>query len=192
MAISTEAQEERAHLNALLDPLDTVKATDPGLVLIAEGDIRVPNAAPTSDPHRITFLVPTPEDVVFSMGAAGPTERIADIGITGRTKHHIHWVTTTDEPETAASGGAPASSGASQTLISLGGPALSAKTASHGGVVGATLATGAGGVEDGAGGPGGTSVPPHAARSRVRVRVRPRARPARTWGRRRMGRRLYL
>ena len=138
MAISTEAQEERAHLNALLDPLDTVKATDPGLVLIAEGDIRVPNAAPTSDPHRITFLVPTPEDVVFSMGAAGPTERIADIGITGRTKHHIHWVTTTDEPETAASGGAPASSGASQTLISLGGPALSAKTASHGGVVATT------------------------------------------------------
>jgi hypothetical protein len=138
MAISTEAQEEHVHLKSLLTPLDTVKATDPGLVVSAEGDVRVTNSTPTSDPHRITFLVPTPEDVVFSMGAAGPTERIADIGITGRTKHHIHWVTTTDEPETAASGGAPASSGASQTLITLGGPALSAKTASHGGVVATT------------------------------------------------------
>lgn len=138
MAISTAAAEEHAHLNSLLDPLDTVKATDPGLVVTAESDVRVPNAAPTNDPHRITFLVPTPEDVVFSMGAAGPTERIADIGITGRTRHHIHWVTTTDEAETAASGATPASAGASQTLITMGGPALSAKTASHGGVVATT------------------------------------------------------
>jgi hypothetical protein len=138
MGTSSEPATEYAHLNSLLDPLDTVKATDPGIVVTAEADIRVPNAAPTSDPHRITFLVPTPEDVVFSMGAAGPTERIADVGITGRTKHHIHWVTTTDEPEAAASGGAPASSGSSQTLITMGGPATTAKTASHGGVVAKT------------------------------------------------------
>jgi hypothetical protein len=138
MGTSSEPATEYAHLNSLLDPLDTVKATDPGIVVTAEADIRVPNAAPTSDPHRITFLVPTPEDVVFSMGAAGPTERIADVGITGRTKHHIHWVTTTDEPETAASGGAQGSPGSSQTLITMGGPATTAKTASHGGVVATT------------------------------------------------------
>ena len=138
MGTSSEAAQEYAHLNSLLDPLDTVKATDPGIVVIAEQDVRVPNSAPTSDPHRITFLVPTPEDVVFSMGAAGPAERIADIGITGRTKHHIHWVTTTDEPETAESGSAKASSGSSQTLITMGGPATSARTASHGGVVATT------------------------------------------------------
>jgi hypothetical protein len=138
MAISTEAKEEHVHLKSLLTPLDTVKATDPSVVVSAEGDVRVTNSTPTSDPHRITFLVPTPEDVVFSMGAAGPTERIADIGITGRTKHHIHWVTTTDEPEVAAKGTTPGSAGASQTLITMGGPALSAKTASHGGVVATT------------------------------------------------------
>ncbi len=138
MGTSSAAAQEYAHLNSLLDPLDTVKATDPGIVVTAEVDVRVPNSAPTSDPHRITFLVPTPEDVVFSMGAAGPAERIADIGITGRTKHHIHWVTTTDEAETAASGATPANPGSSQTLITMGGPATSAKTASHGGVVATT------------------------------------------------------
>jgi hypothetical protein len=138
MAISTEAAEEHAHLKSLLDPLDSVKATDPGIVVTAETDVRVPNSAPTSDPHRITFLVPTPEDVVFSMGAAGPAERIADVGITGRTKHHIHWVTTTDEAPAAASGAAPASSGSSQTLITMGGPATTATTASHGGQVATT------------------------------------------------------
>ncbi len=137
MAITTEAAEEHAHLKSLLSPLDTVKATDPDLVLSAEGDVRVANSTPTNDPHRITFLVPTPEDVVFSMGAAGPIERIADVGITGRTKHHIHWVTTTDEAP-AASGAATPTSGSSPTLITLGGPATSATTASHGGKVATT------------------------------------------------------
>lgn len=142
MAITNEAEQEYAHLNSLLNPLDIVKATDPGLVTIAETDVRVPNSHPTSDPHRVTFVVPTPEDVVFSLGAAGPAERIADVGITGRTKHHVHFVTTTDEKEVKEDkkkgGGAPASAGASQTLVTLGGPALTATTQSHGGQVATT------------------------------------------------------
>ncbi len=138
MAILPEAAQEYAHLNSLLDPLDAVKATDPGLVVTAEADVRVPNSTPTNDPHRITFLVPTPEDVVFSMGAAGPAARIADVGITGRTKHHVHFVTTTAEAAAAANGATAATSGASPTLITLGGPATTALTDSHGGQVATT------------------------------------------------------
>src|SRR5262249_17049953 len=54
---------------------------------------------PTHDPHRITFVVPTPDDTVLSLGhgVEDNPKRIKDTGITGRTNTHIHFHTKTPQ-----------------------------------------------------------------------------------------------
>lgn len=62
-------------------------------------------AAPTSDPNRYTVHVPF-DLTTLSLGKES-SRWIKDPGITGRTKHHIHFHTT-EEPKTMVSLGGPA------------------------------------------------------------------------------------
>lgn len=80
--------------------LESLRAVDPNLTANVETDApNVPPANPTSGPHRITFVVPNPDDSVLSVGQACAT-RINDPGITGRTKTHVHFHTTVDDTKT--------------------------------------------------------------------------------------------
>lgn len=62
-------------------------------------------AAPTNDPNRYTVHVPF-DLTTLSLGKES-SRWIKDPGITGRTKHHIHFHTT-EEPKTMVSLGGPA------------------------------------------------------------------------------------
>src|SRR4051812_13766003 len=71
--------------------LESRRAVDPDLTANLETDApNVPAANPTNGPHRATWVVPVPDDTTVSFGAASP-QRINDVGITGKTKTHIHW-----------------------------------------------------------------------------------------------------
>lgn len=71
--------------------LESRRALDPDLTANLETDApNVPAANPTNGPHRVTFVVPVPDETQVSFGAASP-QRINDVGITGKTKTHIHW-----------------------------------------------------------------------------------------------------
>lgn len=78
-----------AALKGMLNPRATPRVTDPDLTANMETDAVAP-ANPTSGPHRVTFVVPTPDHTTVSFGAAAST-RINDPGITGRTDTHVHW-----------------------------------------------------------------------------------------------------
>ncbi len=80
--------------------LESLRAVDPNLTANVETDApNVPPANPTSGPHRITFVVPNPDESVLSVGQACST-RINDPGITGRTKTHVHLHTTDKDTKT--------------------------------------------------------------------------------------------
>ena len=94
----------------------TPTVLDPTIPMVETDDPSRPaTATPTNGPHRYTVVVPNKggngENSIFSVGQAGPADRIRDTGITAMTRTHIHWHTV-DAP---------------QTMVLLGGP-----TAHHG------------------------------------------------------------
>lgn len=91
-------------------PLPTIRASDPDHAGVEVDNTPSP-AAPTNDPHRITFVVPTPDLTVLSLGMGAPlATRIKDTGITGRTKTHVHFHTT-ETPKTMVLLGNPTQEG---------------------------------------------------------------------------------
>jgi uncharacterized protein (DUF2345 family) len=81
-----------------LTPLQGARVTDPHLAQAVETDdsAAAPSVAnPTAGPHRYTILVPHDDKAVLNVGQGmADANHINDIGITGRTKSHIHWHTT--------------------------------------------------------------------------------------------------
>ena len=92
----SNVQAELDDIRQTLTPLSASRAVDPNLPADLEGgtNVAAPRpATPTTDPHRVTFVVPQPEGVVVSFGQGGPADRIEEPGITGKTKTHVHWQT---------------------------------------------------------------------------------------------------
>ena len=88
-------QAELDELRGMLNPRATPRVTDPDLTANMETDAVAP-ANPTAGPHRVTFVVPSPDHTTVSFGAAAST-RINDPGITGRTDTHVHWHVATGD-----------------------------------------------------------------------------------------------
>src|SRR4051794_26489547 len=89
--IDADQQQQIDDLRDQLQPLSALRVTDPDHAGIETDNTPAPGQ-PTTDPHRITLVVPTPDETVFSLGMGAPT-RIKDTGITGRTKTHVHFHT---------------------------------------------------------------------------------------------------
>jgi hypothetical protein len=98
-------------INDSLDPPKRARIVDPELC--DELDLKTnPEPAPqTTDPHRVSFWVPTPDHTLLSLGeAAKAVDRNLDKGIRGRTDTFIGWKVNGTGP------------GAPLTMMILGSP----------------------------------------------------------------------
>src|SRR5262245_16013822 len=102
--LSAKIDEMRRDMKAPKAP----RMTDPDLAKDAAKSNRPDVATPTGGPHRLTFIVPSPDKTKVNFGQKCPTH-IDDVGITGQTDTHVHWHTQVAKP----------------TLVTLGGPATS-------------------------------------------------------------------
>lgn len=89
-------------LNDALTPLQAARLHDPGITNLIDTPEHPAPAAQTTDPHRITFMLPNSENTIFSLGEAAPhdAKHINNTGITGRTDQHVHFHTTDGELQT--------------------------------------------------------------------------------------------
>jgi hypothetical protein len=102
-------RDEARAIRSKLQVSGTPPLQDPNVAGTVEVKNRPKVAQPTSGPQRLTSVVPF-DTTVFSLGQKSPDKaRINDVGITGRTKHHVH-LHTTELPATLVSLGGPASS----------------------------------------------------------------------------------